>query len=114
VLPLVALLCVLAAAVSLVVVHVGLVADERARAGTAADAAALAGAAAGRGEADALARENGALLERFERDGAETVVVVRIGRATAEARARREPAGAPLGSDPAPGPLRHTTGHPIP
>jgi uncharacterized membrane protein len=93
-LPIAALLLVLCAGALLLVVEVGRVLDERARAATAADAAALAGAAEGEDAARALAAANGAVLESFRLDGADAVVVVRVGRARATARATREPPSA--------------------
>jgi hypothetical protein len=92
VLPLVVLLLALAAGAAVIVAQVGRVVDERARASTAADAAALAGAAEGRAAAEDLARRNGGWLEEFRQEGADTVVVVRVGRARAEARARADAA----------------------
>lgn len=89
ILPLVALLLALTAGAAVLVAQVGRVVDERARAATAADAAALAGAVEGRSGAEELARRNGAVLVAFRQEGPDTVVVVRVGRARAEARARR-------------------------
>ncbi len=90
-LPLVVLLVVLAAAAAVLVAQVGLAVDERARARTAADATALAGAAEGRDAAAEVARANGAELVSFRSEDGEVTVVVRMGRARAGARARREP-----------------------
>lgn len=61
---------------------------DAARARAAADAAALAGAQHGRGDASELARANGGQLVGYSAtaDG-DVVVVVRVGRATARARA---------------------------
>jgi hypothetical protein len=92
VLPLFALLLAVVAGSAVLVAMVGRVVDDRARAATAADAAALAGAAEGREAAEELARRNGGVLEEFRQEGADTVVVVRVGHARAEARARVEPA----------------------
>jgi uncharacterized membrane protein len=75
----------------LVLARTGAVLDDRARAVTAADAAALAGAVEGEPGAAELAAANGAVLERFERHGAEVVVDVRIGRVRARARAEARP-----------------------
>jgi hypothetical protein len=91
VLPLVALLLAIAVGSAVLVALVGRVVDDRARAVTAADAAALAGAAEGPDAAEELARRNGGVLEEFRREGPDTVVVVRVGRARAQARARAEP-----------------------
>jgi hypothetical protein len=90
ILPFVALLLVLGAGALVLIVQVGGVLDERARATTAADAAALAGAAEGEGAARTLAALNGGTVESFEVEGADTVVAVRVGRAVATARASRD------------------------
>lgn len=66
---------------------------DAARARTAADAAALAGVVAGRSEAARLAAANGAALVSFTRVGDDVIVVVRLGRATATARATAAGAG---------------------
>jgi predicted transcriptional regulator len=63
----------------------------RQQAQTAADAAALAGAAAGRTAASELADANGAVLVTFVEVGDDVQVVVRVGGATATARATRAP-----------------------
>jgi hypothetical protein len=60
---------------------------DAARARTAADAAALAGAADGPVAASASAAENGGELVSFATAGDEVTVRVRVGRATAVARA---------------------------
>lgn len=60
---------------------------DAARARTAADAAALAGVAGGREQAARLATANGGVLVAFEWRGADVLVRVRVGRATAAARA---------------------------
>jgi hypothetical protein len=57
------------------------------RARAAADAAALAGVHAGRAGSATFASHNGASLAAWRRDGADVVVTVRVGRATATARA---------------------------
>lgn len=67
--------------------EVGRAAVDAARARTAADAAALAGARAGVDVARAVAADNGARLERFDRVGGDVVVRVRVGRSVATARA---------------------------
>lgn len=100
--PVVAAAVVLAAALALALVHHGGGALDAARARTAADAAALAGAAEGREAAVRLAEANGATVASMDVVGGDVVVVARVGRATATARARRvgtwcrtEPGGAP-------------------
>lgn len=93
VLPLVAVIVVLAGLVSVVLGRLGGAATARARAVTAADAAALAGAAAGPAAARELARENGGQVVDYERDGTDTEVVVELGEAVARARARRSGPG---------------------
>jgi hypothetical protein len=57
------------------------------RARAAADAAALAGVRSGRSASVALAARNGAAIVSWQRDGADVVVTVRVGAATATARA---------------------------
>ena len=89
VLPLAAGVVVLAAAAMLLVVHVGRAANQRARARTAADASALAGAAEGRGAADALAAANHAVIESYVELADGVLLRVRVGEATATARAAR-------------------------
>jgi hypothetical protein len=64
---------------------------DRTRAQTAADAAALASVADDRGAADAIARTFGAVVVSWARDDADVVVVVRVGDATASARATDAP-----------------------
>jgi hypothetical protein len=59
--------------------------DGRAR--SAADAAALAGVHGGRAAAATFVARNGATLVAWRRDGGDVVVTVRVGRATATARA---------------------------
>jgi hypothetical protein len=82
------LLIALGAGLAVLVGELGVVAVERARA--TADAAALA-AVTERGDGRTVAREfaaaNGAQLVSFTRDGGEVLVVVRVGRARATARA---------------------------
>jgi outer membrane lipoprotein SlyB len=65
-------------------------ATERARAATAADAAALAGAAEGEDAAREMAAANGARLVEWRADGPMVWVVVELGEARAEAKARRD------------------------
>jgi hypothetical protein len=57
------------------------------RARSAADAAALAGVQRGRAGSHALAASNGATVLSWHRDGDVVTVTVRVGRATATARA---------------------------
>jgi hypothetical protein len=79
---------------ALALADLGRAAVERSKARTAADAAALAGAAAppatAEREARSIAEANGAALVTFERRGMDVTVRVRLGRAAATARARRE------------------------
>ena len=88
ILSLVVLLIALGAGLAVLVGELGVVAVERARA--TADAAALA-AVTERGDGRTVAREfaaaNGAQLVSFTRDGGEGLVVGRVGRARATARA---------------------------
>jgi hypothetical protein len=100
-LPVLALGLGLVLVAALVLGAVGRATGERARAQTAADAAALAGVVEGRDGAAELARANGAELVDLRVEGGETVVVVRVGRAVATARAGLE-LGAASGSPPAP------------
>ena len=90
ILPQVLLLIALGAGLAVLVGEFEAVAVERARATATADAAALA-AATERGDGRTVAREfaapNGAQLMSFTRDGGEVLVVVRVGRARATARA---------------------------
>ena len=88
VLPLVAILIAVIGVMAMQVARVGEAAGLRARAQTAADAAALAGAAAGEDAARSEARANrGRLVDYREIDG-DVQVKVKLGAATAEARAR--------------------------
>ena len=96
VLPLMVLALALVAGGLVLVVELGRIADDRAQARTAADAAALAGAVEGRAAALALATGNGATVISYEELGEEVEVVVRVGRASARARARREVRGCNL------------------
>jgi hypothetical protein len=91
--PLVAALVVLVGIIALAVVQVGSGAVDAARAQTAADAAALAAASApapdlGREAAAAVAHDDGATTVQLVWVGADALVTVRVGRATARARAR--------------------------
>ena len=63
--------------------------QERAAARTAADAAALAGAAEGEAAAREVARANGAEVVSWQAEGLDVWVVVELGAARAEAKARR-------------------------
>lgn len=77
----------LVAVVVMAIGRLGQVLDDAARAQTAADAAALAAVHGGRPQADELAASNGAIVTRFEQLGHDVVVEVRVGSATATARA---------------------------
>ena len=90
VLPLVAVVLVVAGAAMWCLGRLSGAAVERARARTAADAAALAGAAEGEAAARSIAAANGGRLVSFVRAGADVIVRVEVGDATAPARARRE------------------------
>jgi hypothetical protein len=85
--PLVAGLMAVAVVVLVAIGHLGQTAADAARARTAADAAALAGAAEGRDAAVRLASANGATLVAFAADQGAVLVTVRVGRASATARA---------------------------
>lgn len=87
VLPLVAVVLVMAGALCLGLGRLGGQVTAAGQARTAADAAALAGAADGRGAAESLARANGGRLVDYDEDGGEVQVRVRVGRAEATARA---------------------------
>ncbi len=89
--PVFAVVVVLAGALALGVVHLGAAAARQAAAQAAADAAALAGAAEDRDAADAVARANGARLTHHHRDGPDVVVTVERRGHTARARARWVP-----------------------
>ncbi len=67
---------------------------DAARARTAADAAALAGVVDGRRAAERLAALNGGELTSFRQIGSDVVVTVRVGRASATARAALTDPGA--------------------
>lgn len=89
-LPLYALVVIVACVAMLLLVRLGTVAVHRAHARTAADAAALAGAAEGRAAAEQVAAANGAVLESFDAHGDDVEVRVRVDDSHARARARRE------------------------
>src|SRR4051812_14569551 len=89
-LPLYALVVLVACVAMLLLVRLGVVAAHRAHARTAADAAALAGVAEGRDAAEQVAAANGAVLESFDAEGDEVEVRVRVGNSHPRARARRE------------------------
>jgi len=93
-----AVIAVLVAALGVVAGH----SIDAARARTAADAAALAGVESGRAAADALAHANGGTLVEFHTFGGGDVVVrVRVGRASASARATLDRVSATRASLPA-------------
>src|SRR5215471_10569406 len=90
VLPLAAAMVAVVAAALIALVPLGRALEDRARARTAADAAALAGAAGGEDAAQRLAVADGGRLVRFTPAGpagTDVVVVVRVGRVAATARA---------------------------
>jgi hypothetical protein len=87
VLPLVAVIVLVAAGAALLLARSGAEVVDRARARTAADATALAGVEGDRPAAERVARADGATLERFVRVGARVEVTVRVGGARATARA---------------------------
>jgi len=89
-LPLYAVIVLLAGGSMVLLVHLGVLAVHRAQARSAADAAALAGAAEGRAAADEVAQRNGAVLESFAEEGNDVEVRVRVGSTRATARARRD------------------------
>src|SRR5437588_7950993 len=89
-LPLLVLGVLMAAGAIVLRGRIGGAAVDRASARTAADAAALAGAAEGRAVATWVAAADGGRIESYRELGVETEVRVRVGRATAVARARRE------------------------
>ena len=88
VLPLVAALIAVIGVMAMQLARVGEAAYQRAQAQTAADAAALAGAADGRAAAESEARANRARLVSYREIDLDVQVSVRLGKATAEARAR--------------------------
>lgn len=89
-LPLYALIVLVAAGAMVLLADLGVLAARRAQARTAADAAALAGAAEGEPAAARVAEANGAALESYAAIGADVIVRVRVGSTHATARARRE------------------------
>ena len=89
-LPIYAVIVLVAGGSMLLLVHLGMLAVHRAQARSAADAAALAGAAEGQEAADEMARANGAVLESYAAAGTDVEVRVRVGSTHATARARRE------------------------
>ncbi|HEX2064397.1 MAG TPA: pilus assembly protein TadG-related protein [Acidimicrobiales bacterium] len=99
ILPLMAVVIVLAGLACLVTGRIGAAAVSRARAVTAADSAALAGAAAGLEAARSAAESNGARLVDYRQLGTDTRVEVEVNeaRATARARATDDPVAAPPG-----------------
>ena len=93
VLPLVALLVVVAGGLCVALGRLGGDAVEAAQARTAADAAALAGAAEGEAAARAVAEDNGAVLVVYFEDGLDVEVRARVGHAEVGARATRTGGG---------------------
>jgi len=89
-LPLVLAVLALAVVALLALVPLGRAAQERAQARSAADAAALAGAAEGEAAAREVAAANGATLVAWRAAGTDVWVEVTLGRARAQAKARRE------------------------
>jgi hypothetical protein len=85
--PLVVAVVVIAAVAVVALGRLAVGAVDAARARTAADAAALAGATNGQAAAAAVARDNGGVLLRFAATGDDVLVEVRVGQATAQARA---------------------------
>jgi hypothetical protein len=85
--PLVVGVVVVAAVVVVALGRFAVGAVDAARARTAADAAALAGASAGRVAASSAADDNGGVLVSFVMTGDDVLVEVRVGQATARARA---------------------------
>ena len=88
--PLVVGLVAVAVVVLLSLVPLARAAQERAAARAAADAAALAGAAEGEEAAREVAGANGAALVSWRAEGRDVWVVVVLGDARAEAKARRD------------------------
>lgn len=95
--PLLAVLLLVAGLVGVGLVHVAAAASRQAAAQAAADAAALAGAADGREAAERVAAANGARLMSYEELGTDVVVRVQRQGHRARARGRWSPAhpGAP-------------------
>lgn len=102
VLPLLAVVIVVAGLACLAAGRVGGAAVARAQAVTAADAAALAGAASGRSAAARLGAANGGRVTGFEQRGSDARVEVELGGAHAAARARRSGSGSGGQGGPAP------------
>lgn len=101
--PVLAVVLVLAGVLALGVVHLGAAAARQASAQAAADAAALAGAAEDRDAAEAVALANDARLTDHHRDGADVVVTVERHGHRAHARARWvpfDPSGEAAGGSP--------------
>ena len=90
ILPLVAVIIVVAGLACVMTVRIGAAAVSRARAVTAGDSAALAGAAAGPDAARSAAESNGGQLVGYQQLGTDTRVEVEVGSARATARARPE------------------------
>lgn len=89
--PLLLAVVALIAVVMAATAHFGARVIEQEQAQVAADAAALAGLAGGRPAAERLARANGAALIGFTGGDLDVQVTVRVGEATATARATRAP-----------------------
>ena len=87
--PLVLAVVALAVVVLLALVPLARAGQQRAAARTAADAAALAGAAEGEAAAREVAAANGAELVSWRQEGTDVWVVVVLGEARGEAKARR-------------------------
>ncbi|NND74770.1 MAG: helicase/secretion neighborhood TadE-like protein [Ilumatobacter sp.] len=87
----VAVVAVLGAGLVTALADFGAGAQDRVRAQSAADAAALASLHGGRASAAALATRNGGVVLSWQRRGGDVVVVVRVGRSTATARASDQP-----------------------
>ena len=90
VVPLMAAVLALVAALAVGLVLLGGLVARRTEAQTAADAAALAGAARGRAAAAQVSAANGEELESFVVEGADVEVTVRVDDARATSRAHRE------------------------
>ena len=87
--PLVLAVVALIVIVLLTLIPLARASQERAAARTAADAAALAGAAEGEAAAREVARANSAEVVSWQAEGLDVWVVVELGAARAEAKARR-------------------------
>jgi hypothetical protein len=88
--PVVVGLLAVAVVVLLALVPLARATQQRTAARNAADAAALAGAAEGEAAAREVARANGASLVAWRAEGRDVWVVVELGDARAEAKARRD------------------------